>query len=73
MHGWPVKTILGYEDKLYPQVMTDLTFQKGLLPRGSRLATLFAMQKRYWERYIKDTKESRHAENERNNQFGGRV
>ncbi len=45
MHGWPDKAKLGSEDKLYLQVAADLTIQKGLLLKGSRLVIHVAMQK----------------------------
>ena len=74
MHGWPNKAKLGSEEKLYLQVAADLTIQKGLLLKGSRLIIPVAMQKTILgERSIKDTKESRNAENVRNNPFGSRV
>ena len=73
MHGWPDKAKLGSEDKLYLKVAADVTIQKGVLRKGSRLVIQVAMQKRYLERPTKDTKESLNAENVRNNPFGGRV
>ncbi len=45
MHGWPDKAKLGSEEKLYLQVAADLTIQKGLLLKGSRLVIPVAMQK----------------------------
>ena len=45
MHGWPDKAKMGSEEKLYLQVATDLTIQKGLLLKGSRLIIPCAMQK----------------------------
>ena len=45
MHGWPDKAKLGPEEKLYLQVAADLTIQKGLLLKGSRLVIPVAMQK----------------------------
>ena len=45
IHGWPDKAKLGPEEKLYLQVATDLTIQKGLLLKGSRLVIPVAMQK----------------------------
>ena len=43
--GLPDKAKLGSEDKLYLQVAADLTIQKGLLLKGSRLVIPVAMQK----------------------------
>ena len=45
MHGWPDKAKLGSEEKLYLQVAADLTIQKGLLLKGSRLVIPVAIQK----------------------------
>ena len=73
MHGWPDKAKLGSEERLYLQAAEDITIQKGLLLKGSCLVIPGACRIRYWERSTKDTKESRNAENVRNNMFGGRV
>ena len=45
MHAWPDKAKLGSEEKLYLQVATYITIQKGLLLKGSRLVIPVAMQK----------------------------
>ena len=45
MHGWPDKAKLGSDEKLYLQVAADLTIQKGLLLKGSRLVIPVDMQK----------------------------
>ena len=45
MHGWPDKAKLGSEEKLYPQVAADLTIQKGLQLKGSRLVIPVTMQR----------------------------
>ena len=45
MHGWPDKAKLGSEEKLYLKVAADVTIQKGVLRKGSRLVIQVAMQK----------------------------
>ena len=45
MHGWPDKAKLGSEENLYLQVAADLTIQKALLLKGSRLVIPVSMQK----------------------------
>ena len=45
MHGWPDKAKLVSEEKLYLQVVADLTIQKGLLLKGSRLVIPIDIQK----------------------------
>ena len=45
MHGWPYKAKLGSEEKLHLQVAADITIQKRLLLKCSRLVIPVAMQK----------------------------
>ena len=73
MHGWPDKAKLGSEEKLYLQVAADLTIQKGLLLKGSRLVIPVAMQKTILGKIHEGHQGVRKAENVRNNLFCGRV